>query len=55
RSATILRIAADLCFIKGHLCNKISSSHHVLESRCHWCRGGLTIWKLGHCPRAQGQ
>ncbi|CAI9591775.1 unnamed protein product [Staurois parvus] len=18
-------------------------------------RGGLTIWKLGHCPRAQGQ
>ncbi|CAI9567538.1 unnamed protein product, partial [Staurois parvus] len=19
------------------------------------CRGGLTIWKLGHCPRARGQ
>ncbi|CAI9612788.1 unnamed protein product [Staurois parvus] len=21
----------------------------------HSCRGGLTIWKLGHCPRARGQ
>ncbi|CAI9575414.1 unnamed protein product [Staurois parvus] len=20
-----------------------------------WSRGGLTIWKLWHCPRAQGQ
>ncbi|CAI9533895.1 unnamed protein product [Staurois parvus] len=20
-----------------------------------WCRGGQTIWKLGHCPRARGQ
>ncbi|CAI9535321.1 unnamed protein product [Staurois parvus] len=19
-----------------------------------WSRGRLTIWKLGHCPRAQG-
>ncbi|CAI9577702.1 unnamed protein product [Staurois parvus] len=24
---------------------------------CKSCkgRGGLTIWKLGHCPRARGQ
>ncbi|CAI9532549.1 unnamed protein product, partial [Staurois parvus] len=24
-------------------------THHVVG------RGGLTIWKLGHCPRARGQ
>ncbi|CAI9548028.1 unnamed protein product, partial [Staurois parvus] len=22
---------------------------------CEMTRGGLTIWKLGHCPRARGQ
>ncbi|CAI9559427.1 unnamed protein product [Staurois parvus] len=31
----------------------------VFEKLCmHFCvtiRGGLIIWKLGHCPRARGQ
>ncbi|CAI9588574.1 unnamed protein product, partial [Staurois parvus] len=28
-----------------------------LETLCMKCinQGGLTIWKLGHCPRARGQ
>ncbi|CAI9547459.1 unnamed protein product, partial [Staurois parvus] len=29
----------------------------VGETKLKWVggRGGLTIWKLGHCPRAWGQ
>ncbi|CAI9552081.1 unnamed protein product, partial [Staurois parvus] len=37
----------------------ISSTRAVLQVThqvlCLHCRGGLTIWKLGHCPRARGQ
>ncbi|CAI9572546.1 unnamed protein product [Staurois parvus] len=25
-----------------------------VNMQCVTCRDGLTIWKLGHCPRARG-
>ncbi|CAI9609721.1 unnamed protein product [Staurois parvus] len=34
-----------------HLCHPLYTS----VSSCEWSRGGLTIWKLGHCPRARGE
>ncbi|CAI9618971.1 unnamed protein product, partial [Staurois parvus] len=29
--------------------------HILVTISCNMSRGGLTIWKLGHCPRAWGQ
>ncbi|CAI9556221.1 unnamed protein product, partial [Staurois parvus] len=29
-------------------------SCRILKQTQDGSRGGLTIWKLGHCPRAQG-
>ncbi|CAI9553052.1 unnamed protein product [Staurois parvus] len=30
-------------------------SMQIAPNVVHVLRGGLTIWKLGHCPGAQGQ
>ncbi|CAI9614364.1 unnamed protein product, partial [Staurois parvus] len=37
------------CWLLGQVGEKSVYTDYVR------CRGGLTIWKLGHCPRAQGQ
>ncbi|CAI9563865.1 unnamed protein product [Staurois parvus] len=33
----------------------LSSNQDMRYNSLEVTRGGLTIWKLGHCPRAQGQ
>ncbi|CAI9583696.1 unnamed protein product [Staurois parvus] len=40
----------------GNSAAAIRNTVAFLHWHWHWCgRGGLTIWKLGHCPRARGQ
>ncbi|CAI9593145.1 unnamed protein product [Staurois parvus] len=41
--------------IKVKLENRYSDINGCSNSTCFAIRGGLTIWKLGHCPRAWGQ
>ncbi|CAI9604984.1 unnamed protein product [Staurois parvus] len=36
-------------------CCSLERHHKIYFSLCTIDRGGLTIWKLGHCPRARGQ
>ncbi|CAI9579040.1 unnamed protein product [Staurois parvus] len=55
RLVNIQYIGGQCCIYDcGTLTTNVRGSHITLRC-CVSSRGGLTIWKLGHCPRAQGQ
>ncbi|CAI9611722.1 unnamed protein product, partial [Staurois parvus] len=59
QSCTVFSSLREVIFIRCSF-NCVFSLHmapawHVIIVPRGESRGGLTIWKLGHCPRARGQ
>ncbi|CAI9555657.1 unnamed protein product [Staurois parvus] len=50
------RIRGDRMKLRFYTLHRINPLGSIVSiTSMLYARGGLTIWKLGHCPRARGQ